>query len=493
MADGFHTHLPFLVTALCNTYGSVLEIGGGFYSTPILSDLCGKMGRLLHTCEHPGPYADALKDIGVRPHHTFTIVSDYSQVPYDKEWGLALIDHGSGAQRVEALRRLKPWAKVIVVHGADGPDLIREVQSFASHVWCKHLKPWKTAIVSDTVPLSEWDITTPATDMVVGNDPSPPAVSGGPLDATHPLVKDGYRDQNDARESRRPPPTSKKQSNLLLYNKQGHSFCMEDHWKGATAFLVLSGPSSNELDLSKIQRRGVVTMAVNNAWSLVRPTIWTSVDDPCTFLDAGWKDPGILKLVPYGLINKRLGTKHGGKWRWSGKTVGEMPNLLFYKRNEHFKVNEYLHEDTVNWGNHKKVVDSLGCGGSRSVMLAAMRLLFYLGFRTVNLVGCDFKMSEEKKYAFPQERCAGAIRGNNNTYRDLNIRFKALRPLMEAQGMKVFNCNPNSGLEAFDHKPYDACVAEADRFNDPAALDTFGWYDTVKAGGKKLPEGVNPP
>ena len=50
-------------------------------------------------------------------------------------------------------------------------------------------------------------------------------------------------------------------------------------------------------------------MCVNNSWSLLRPTLWTCVDDPCTMLDIGWKDPGIMKLVPYGKEKARLGLK----------------------------------------------------------------------------------------------------------------------------------------------------------------------------------------
>ena len=77
-----------------------------------------------------------------------------------------------------------------------------------------------------------------------------------------------------------------------------------------------------------------------------------------------------------------------------------MPNVWYYKRNDYFKPDEYLSEPTVNWGNHQKTVDKLGCGGSRSVMLAAFRLLYYLGFKTIVLVGADFKMAPDRKYAF---------------------------------------------------------------------------------------------
>lgn len=126
-------------------------------------------------------------------------------------------------------------------------------------------------------------------------------------------------------------------------------------------------------------------------------------------------------------------------------------------------------------------------------MLAAFRLLYYLGFKTIVLVGADFKMAPDRKYAFPQERDRLSIKGNNNTYRDLNIRFKYIKPQLDAAGVKVFNTCPDSGLEAFEHIPYDQAVQRvASRF-DPTKINPDGWYSWRKAGGEKLPEGINPP
>ncbi len=298
------------------------------------------------------------------------------------------------------------------------------------------------------------------------------------------LEKDGFKDQFDAEMGRRPPVNpSTRRSNLVLYTKDGHSLSMENHWREATCFLVLSGPSTKELNLKLLERRGVVTMCVNNSWSLIKPTIWTAVDNPSGFMDTGWKDPSILKLVPYGKVAEKLGVRKDKGFRWSAKQVCDMPNILMYKRNEKFVLENYLTEDTVNWGNHKKFQDKLGCRGSRSVMLAAMRLLYYFGFSKVYLVGADFNMVEgQQNYGFPQERTPESCVGNNNTYRDLDIRFKALRPLMEATGFRVFNTNPKSKLEAFDHVPYEDACREFDKFQPPeGGFKTDGWYTWFKA------------
>ncbi|MFN5959805.1 MAG: hypothetical protein ACK462_17910, partial [Planctomyces sp.] len=53
------------------------------------------------------------------------------------------------------------------------------------------------------------------------------------------------------------------------------SVSLSGFYRGRSAFLILSGPSLTQLDLSALNKRGIVTMAVNNAWAVHRPTLWT--------------------------------------------------------------------------------------------------------------------------------------------------------------------------------------------------------------------------
>lgn len=129
------------------------------------------------------------------------------------------------------------------------------------------------------------------------------------------------------------------------------------------------------------------------------------------------------------------------------------------------------------WGNHTSTKDSLGIKGKRSVMLVALRLLHYLGFRTVYLVGADFKMTPEQGYAFDEHRSAEAVRHNNVLYAALNQRFDALRDHFKHHRFTVINCTPGSGLTAFDHVPFEQAV---DRASAECCThrDTKGWYIT---------------
>ncbi len=264
----------------------------------------------------------------------------------------------------------------------------------------------------------------------------------------------------------------------LLFTRDGHNAFLGDMYRGRSAFLVCAGPSLTSHDLSQLSRRGVLTMAVNNAAAVVRPNLWCSVDDPGNFCDAVWRDPGILKFVPLCHMEKPIWSRDAaGQLVETDQKVGDMPAVFGFRRNEAFVAEQFLREDTINWGNHGKRTDAYGQRGSRSVMLAAFRLLHFLGARQVFLVGCDFRMEIGKQnYAFEQDRTSASVRGNNSTYSILNVRLQHLRPFFEADGFQVHNCTPNSGLTAFPHMDYADAVSIATA-EMPVKINTAGMYD----------------
>ncbi|MCI0364952.1 MAG: hypothetical protein L0219_13825 [Phycisphaerales bacterium] len=265
---------------------------------------------------------------------------------------------------------------------------------------------------------------------------------------------------------------------LRLYTTDFDSMSLCDFYRGRQAFLILSGPSMATHDLSLLTKRGIVTMGVNNSWAVHRPTLWTCVDSAGRFIDTGWKDPGILKFVPMSAWNERLRIqKPDGVMANSAFRVKHMPSVLLYRRSEYFDHRRFLEEDVVCWGNHTSTKDSLGIKGKRSVMLVALRLLHYLGFRVVYLVGADFKMTPEKGYAFDEERSAEAVRHNNVLYESLNRRFEALRDHFKQHRFTVLNCTPGSGLTAFEQLPFEQAVERASA-ECCTHRDTKGWYTT---------------
>jgi hypothetical protein len=265
-------------------------------------------------------------------------------------------------------------------------------------------------------------------------------------------------------------------SPLRLWTTDFAELSLADWYRGRRAFLVLSGPSLAKLDLSQLSRRGIVTMGVNNSWAVHRPTLWTCVDEPRRFLDVGWKDPGIVKVIPAEHARARLRVQLGeDRFRPSQFTVRDMPSVLLYRRSDFFDPARFVGQETVSWGCASRLTDSLGIKGKRSVMLAAVGLLQHLGFSEVYLVGADFRMDSEHRYAFSEWRSRDAIRHNRMLYEALERRFTSLRPAFERAGFRVLNATPDSSLLAFDRIDYDEAVERASA-ECGKPFTTEGWY-----------------
>jgi hypothetical protein len=268
---------------------------------------------------------------------------------------------------------------------------------------------------------------------------------------------------------------------LRLYTTALQPVSLAGFYRDASAFLILSGPSATSNDLAKLSARGLLTMGVNNSWAVYRPQLWTCADNPGRFLDTGWRDPGILKFVPFGSYTATLREgRSDGPPVDLGLRLLDMPGVLFFRRSQNFDHDRYLDEDLVCWGNPSDTRDSLGIKGKRSVMLIALRLLYYLGVRTVYLVGADFKMVQDRAYSFEEGRTEKSVKHNNALYSELARRFVALKPHFEARGFRVLNCSPPSELDdAFERIGFDEAVKRASSLCS-RPVSTRGWYQPVE-------------
>ena len=238
----------------------------------------------------------------------------------------------------------------------------------------------------------------------------------------------------------------------IFKGQDGQPIPLNGIYKGASCFLIVSGPSLLNYDLRKLKRPGVLTFGVNNSPKVFRPNMWTSVDSPEKFMLSIWRDPTIMKFVPDGKPEKHL--FDNWTWKASEVKVKECPNVIYYPRNDTFHADTFLTEPNVNWGDRKEN------GGKRSVMLAALRLIYELGCRRIFLLGCDFHMELGKQnYAWKQDRHRGSVNGNNKTYARNMERFAILRPIFEKAGLFVYNCNKDSALKVFPYVSYESAIA----------------------------------
>lgn len=248
---------------------------------------------------------------------------------------------------------------------------------------------------------------------------------------------------------------------------------MENAWlghayQGATAFLVCGGPSAGDIDLKALSATpGVVTMAVNNAAQGWRPQLWCGLDEPHRFLNSIWLDPGITKFYPLAYQDMPL-REH------PAKTPRDCPNTWFIRRNDKFDAKTWLNEDTINWGQE----GSDTVRGGRSTMVAALRILYILGFKKVYLVGADFKMDPKRAYNHDQVVDAAVAAKNNTLFEYLNGLFTQLQVEFLHHGFEVFNTTQISGLTAFPYKSFIDARAQATNDSKVNPMESSaGLYD----------------
>lgn len=259
---------------------------------------------------------------------------------------------------------------------------------------------------------------------------------------------------------------------------------------GGGCFVVCSGPSLNDIDLSLLNRRGIYTIGVNNSPVVYRPNAWTFMDRQSKFHDGIWCDPTVLKIVNIRQRAKGLRKKNAdgtfrplllSDFREGGgdrsACVADMPNVLFSRRYGDFNAAKWLETDALSVGNNRKSSVRNGMPKILNVMFCALKTAYSLGFRTVGLLGCDFKMDYSRPYAFNQGKHAGGVNGNNHSYSVLNYFFELLRPHFDAAGFTVYNCTENSGLRAFDFRAYTTLIHEYTRKCSQDPLDASHWYD----------------
>lgn len=245
-----------------------------------------------------------------------------------------------------------------------------------------------------------------------------------------------------------------------VYNRDGRAVAMDGLYRGASCFLICSGPSLREQDLSALDRRGVLTMGLNNSPALFRPNLWCYVDAPGKWIEQTWLDPAVLKFVPVGHFGQRFRVRdRAGRLKRSAQTVGEMPAVFGYYRNARFDAGRFLTERSFNWGCDEKIADDAGVRGTRTVFLVALKLLYFLGVQTVYLLGTDWRMEGGQPYAFAERKASPA--SNNGLYRVTRRRLARLLPYFAAANFRIVNCTPGSRLDLFETMSFARAVDTA--------------------------------
>ena len=147
--------MTLLIKALAATEGTVVEVGGGVFSTPLLHWLCKMQDRRLITYENEQQYYDFSREFQSRQ-HSIRLIKDWDEMDFKSHRGVVFIDHHPEARRGLDALRFKD-ADIIVMHDTERPekynyDGVWEHFKYVYH-W-KDGKPW-TSMVSNKIDVTK--------------------------------------------------------------------------------------------------------------------------------------------------------------------------------------------------------------------------------------------------------------------------------------------------------------------------------------------------
>lgn len=271
---------------------------------------------------------------------------------------------------------------------------------------------------------------------------------------------------------------------LVTDRRRSPTVALRDMLAGGAAFLVCGGPSLKQIDMSALSRRGVFSLGVNNVAGMAPVNAFVCSDPPLKFHNGIFQDPSIMKFLPLPKMNgsrAKMRHKIGDKFYWLDKQVGDCPNVWGFQRRSWMMPDQtFFTDQAAAWGNLDEGLRRFGQPKTACTMLIALRLLYYLGARTVFLLGCDFRMNPllplDGNYAFSENRDEDAIRSNNDQFRIIQEWLTELMPWFLRFGFKVYNCSESSSLRAFPFIEFDRAMDITLREFPSEPLDLNGWY-----------------
>jgi hypothetical protein len=162
--DSYSTHLVPTITAAIQTSllwpkSSILELGCGHYSTPLLSSIAKTHGRKFELITSDPTWAKQFQNDA----HKLQIIkfSSWPGFSFKGKWGMVLVDHEELAiHRYAQLFKLNNIAKVVVFHDANRIDEQGVewglINSLYRHVYFYNRYSPHTAILSNHVDPSKW-------------------------------------------------------------------------------------------------------------------------------------------------------------------------------------------------------------------------------------------------------------------------------------------------------------------------------------------------
>jgi hypothetical protein len=184
--------------------------------------------------------------------------------------------------------------------------------------------------------------------------------------------------------------------------------------------IVGGGPSLKDFDWSLLNDR--YTIAINRAFQVVPDPNIIYFTDPEFYEEFGKDLPYDVRII-YGKSAVPCKVPMIGVEKWHPLKV----NGLSKGKNQ------------LSHGNNS--------------MYACINLAWHLGFKTIYLLGLDLNGDDAMHF---HSGYTHRFAGMKPQYSKMRASFEKNAPVFEKNGLKIYNCNPNSAVRCFEFKsPFD--------------------------------------
>jgi hypothetical protein len=216
---------------------------------------------------------------------------------------------------------------------------------------------------------------------------------------------------------------------MALFQKTGNDYqklTYLNRYLGESIILCGTGPSLHGVDPEGLRKKGMPILGLNNSFEIVDLDFWMTCDSPDQFDKKIWEKE-CLKFCA---------------WNWREESaIQDRKNILFYKAyGLEVGHSEEFDESLVVNGPYINFVFE-GC-----TFPMALHMVYWLGFRRVFLVGCDFG-GKSHLSTLSNKFC--------EEHQKLNLErgFNALREASDAGALELISCTADSPINSF--LPYE--------------------------------------
>ena len=174
--------------------------------------------------------------------------------------------------------------------------------------------------------------------------------------------------------------------------------------------------------MGMLQMGGVMSMAVNNAATVVSTNLWCGGDNPACYAPEIFENAALTKLAPLPMAETTV----------NGKQYFQYPNLFFY-----------VPEKDVPW--HRFLEKSPSVPWYHNTLFSSIHIAYMLGFRRIYLVGCDFGFKSEV-YAYQTQLSEEEKDWNRRLYKYQAEELIGLKPLFDQGGLEIVEVATRSHL-----------------------------------------------